>query len=257
MNSQELATKISQLKGVKPVPNLPGTFMNPVPFTNENIIHFVRAVADDFVLKASSINADNEHAISNAARILDFAQANLHKLQGKLVTRIEPYDSGDPKFDTFLALAPSIAEVVIGGSALLKSRTTVCYAINHIEFSGEETEAEAVVRDKHVRLSDVTREITPIIFGRYHKQTGQRTAEHLAVVKHDRAAEFIREMPRDGGVVEFENWERVRMTLTTDKGSETLEATFNGETKPLSVDDAVKLLEELSLRGSEAAKKAW
>jgi len=258
MNTQELTEKISQLKGVRPVDSVPGTFMNPVPFPkDQNIIHFVRPVATDVVLKASSINAATEDAIKNTARILDFATANLANILGKMVARIHPFDSGNEAFDTFLALGPSIANCVIGGAHFLKTRTTECYAINHIEFAGDETEAEAVVREKHVRLADVKRKITPVIFGRYHKQTGQRSHDYLAIATHESTVLDIRQLPRDGGIVEFENWERVRITLTTEMGNADIEATFSGETKTISVDQALKLLEELTYNGADAARKIW
>ncbi|MFZ5895118.1 MAG: hypothetical protein ACOY0T_28925 [Myxococcota bacterium] len=257
MNQQELADKISQLKGIKPVPNMSGTFMNEVPFSKENIIHFVRPVAEDVVLKASSMNVPPERAVAHAARLLDFGTQHLANIQGELVTRIEPFESESPKFDTFLALGPSIANIVIGGSTFLKTRTSECYAINHIEFAGDETEAEAIVRKKHARLSDFARDITPVIFGRYHKQTGQRSAEYLAVATYESTVRDIEQMPRDGGVVEFENWERERVTLTNDRGNDILEATFAGQTKPLTVDAALKLMNELVYRGVEAAKKVW
>lgn len=257
MNIQELIEKISQLKGVKPLAAYPGTFMNTVPLDERNTIHFVRPVAADVVLKASSMNAPTEDAIQNTARLLDFGSASLSLILGKQVVRLNPFASGSKVFDTFLALGPSITNCVIGGGHFLKTRTIECYAINHIEFAGDETEAEAVVRKKHVRLSDVKREITPVIFGRYHKQTGQRSHDYLAIATHESTALDIRQLPRDGGVVEFENWERARLTLTADRGNEDIGATFSGETKTISVAQALKLMDELTCNGADAARKLW
>jgi hypothetical protein len=258
MNTQELIKKISELKGVKLVDALPGTFMNPVPFfEGQNIIHFVRPVAEGVVLMASSINAPTEEAIANADRILNFGCANLPKIVGQQVTRIQPFDSGNEAFDTFLALGPSITNFVLGGAHFLKSITTECFAINHIEFAGDETEAEATVRNRHVRLTDVKREITPMIFCRYQKQTGQRSADHLAIAKHDRCKTFIQEIPRDGGFVELENWERARLVLTGDQGTSLLEATFANQTKTVTVEDALELMDALTYHGAVAAQKAF
>jgi hypothetical protein len=256
MNVEELAAEIARIKGVNPVPDTPGTFMNPIPFTGEkNTIHFLRPVAEDVVLKASTMNAPTERAIANAVRRFDFATAKLSQIVGNQVTRIDGYQEGEEKFDALLALGPSITHCEI--APFLKSRTTECYAINHIEFAGNETEAEAVTRKKHVRLSDRAREITPVIFARYQKQTGQRSEKYLAVAKHDYLVTLIQQMPRDGGVVELENWERARLTLTTNQGSADVEATFDKQSQKLSVDEVVKLVDALVFKSADAARELW
>src|SRR6187431_1934226 len=253
MTKEELTEKIAQLEGVVPVGALPETFIQRVTPDDKQTVHFVRVAGDDIVLKASSQNRPELQATEHAGRLLDFALKNLHKLVGNLVTRLHPYVSGEDKFDTFLALGPSITKVVMSKGHFLQPCTYECYAINHIEFSGNETEAEATLRKRKVRMTDVNREVTPVIFGRYHKQTGQRSPKYLAVATHESTATDIKQMLRDGGVVEFENWERERVTLTTDQGRAELDATFSGETKSISVDQALKLMDELTLRGVEAA----
>lgn len=256
MTKDELVEEVSKLKRVATVPGVPGTFMERVPM--RPVFHFLRPATDDVVLMTSVMNAKDEAAaITHADHVLTFGAENLSRILSKPVVRIEPFDSGHPKFTAFVALAPSIMNFFIGEGKFLKKVTTGCFAINAIEFSGDETQDEAVIRRKHAIFSDLDREPTPVIFARYQKQTGQRSEHYLAILKRERAADFIREMPRDGGVVELENWQRSRMTLTTDKGNSLLEVTFDGKTKSLPVEDAVKLMDELVLRGVEAAQKAW
>jgi hypothetical protein len=255
MTRDELTEKISKLKGIEPAPTMPGTFVDHNVWQGKETFHFLRAVADDIVLKASTQNLNASDAAVHAQKILDFAVSKLAQVRENLVTRIERYHSGNETFDTFLSLGPSITKTVIADGYFLQTRTTQCYAINHIEFAGNETEAEAVVRKKHVRLTDVTRAITPVIFGRYQKQTGQKSASYLAIATHESTVRDIKQMPRDGGIVEFENWERERMTLTTDQGNPNLELRFNGQNKTVSVNEALKLMDELVFKGAAAAQK--
>jgi hypothetical protein len=257
MKKEELAKEIAALERAEPVKELPGTFMERVPFDDENTVHFFRPVATDMILLASCMNAPYAKAVDHAEALLEFGSEHLGEIRENQVTRITPYDSGNKKFDTFLALAPEITKFLIGKAYFLKSRTTECMAINHIEFSGTETQAEAVFRNGQVRLTDVKREITPVIFLRYHKKSGQRSEKYFAVCSHEDTTDTINELPRDGGIVEIENWERDRLTLSAEKKKKGIDAVLDGETQSVSLKDALKLMDELTFKGLKAAKKVW
>jgi len=157
-----------------------------------------------------------------------------------------------------LALATSIMKFsMMRGAEFLTPITIGAFAVNHIEFSGDETEAEAVVRRQHAIVADVPRPITPVIFLRYHKLAGQRSAEHLAIAKHDYSTQLISQIPRDGGTVELENYERIGMGFAGNQGDSALAVTFDGKTRKLPVADASKLMDALTFKGAEEAKKAW
>jgi hypothetical protein len=264
MKQAEIASEIAKLKGWESVPQLPGTFIERVPYDDQNTIQYIRPVADDTALATSTRNAPDTEAFEHVERVLSFGEAQLARLLANQVTKVTPFDSGDERLDSFLALAPAIARFLTEDNAfgkLLMTQTTVCYAINHIEFSGNETEQEALARRKKLSLVDLKREITPVIFARYHKESGQRSHKHLAIATYAETKRVIEQLQDDGGLVELENWERVRLTFTTEptkgKGKRKVEATFMKETKPIAIDAAVELMTTLTTKDAKAAEKEW
>jgi hypothetical protein len=259
MKVEEIIKKLTTLDAWEPVPGQAGTFMERVPDDESNTIRFIRPVATDTALATSTRNVPDKQSLAHADKILSFGAAHLSALKEALVSKITPFDSGIKKLDSFLALAPSVAQFLTEDNAFgqrLMEQTTICYAINHIEFSGNETEQEAIARKKKVRLVDLKRDVTPVIFARYQKQSGQRSHKHLAVGSHVELAKLVEELPKDGGVVELENWERVRLVFTADKKGK-IEATFAEESKALAVKSALELLEVLTHKDAKAAQKLW
>jgi hypothetical protein len=257
MTLDELTKSVSALKDVKPTRD-PRTFQYKVPFAKKNTFFFVRPLAEDLVLASSVMGADDDRAVEFGLLLLDKGQQHAAKAKEGLATKVSGVDWGLGSFDTLLLLGPAVVKFgVIKDDYFLRPRTVLVHAINHIEYSGDETEAEAIVRRGHVLLADVTREITPVIFLRYHKETGQRSAKFLAIAKHEYTTTLINQMPQDGGTVELENYERVRLALAATQGASQLEVTFDGKTAKLSVSDALKLMDTLTMKGAEAAKKDW
>jgi hypothetical protein len=260
MKVEEIISKLAKVDGWESTPEQDGTFMERVPDDEENTIHFVRPVATDKALSTSTRNVPDKQAFAYADKVLSFGASQLASLGRDPVTKITPFDSGIKKLDSFVALAPSIAQVLTADSAFgnrLMDQTIGCYAINHIEFAGSETEQEAIARHNDVPIGDLKREITPVIFARYQKQSGQRSHKHLAVGAHPQLVKLVEALPKDGGFVEIENWERVRLVFTADKAKKKLEAAFSGETKRIAVKSALELLEVLTHKDAKAAQKLW
>ena len=257
MKLDEIIRKITELQNVQLLDDSK-TFSYHVPNFKKNTFFFVRPIADDLIIACSVMNATDENSITIGQRILAAAETAIVESHERLVTKILGFDSGIPMFDSLLILGPAIEKFrMTKNDYFLGPRTYCAYAINNIEFAGDETEAEASVRTRHAILSDVKREISPVIFLRYHKQTGQRSDEHLAIAKHSYTMVLINELPRDGGTVELENYERVGITFATDQGEANLDATFDGKTKKLPVAEALKFMDTLTYKGAEAAKKDW
>lgn len=260
MKVQEIISKLAKLDGWEPAPEQDGTFMERVPEDEANTIHFIRPVATDKAISTSTRNLPDKQAFACADKVLTFGASQLASFGEDPVTKITPFDSGIKKFDSLVALAPSIAQVLTEDSDFgnrLMDQTIGCYAINHIEFAGNETEQEAIARHKALAINDLKREITPVIFARYQKQSGQRSHKHLAVGSHEQLMKLVEALPKDGGFVELENWERARLVFTADKAKKRLEAAFGDESKPLAVKSALELLEVLTHQDAKAARKLW
>jgi hypothetical protein len=260
MKRAEMFNKLAKLEGWETVPELEDTFIERVPYDEQNTIQYIRPIVDDIALATSTRNLPDDQAFSHVSRLLAFGTTNLDKLRASDVTRISPYDSGIKKFDSFVGFAPSIAQFLTEDNAFgnrLLECTWSCYAINHIEFSGTESEPEAFARLKTAKLVDLKRSPTPAIFCRYRKLSGQRSHKHLAIATLAETKGIIEQLPEDGGIVELENWERTRLTLIVEGDKRKIEATFGGETRPVSVKAALELMEVLTTKGAKAAEKEW
>jgi hypothetical protein len=257
MTYDELTKKIAALNGVEPLGDK-RTYVHKVPSSENATRFFVRPLADDLVLASSVMRAQDEAALAFGQRILDEAEPHAAKARRAVVTKVSGVAWGETRFDSLLLLGPAVAKFRLTHEEhFLPSRTVLACAIHHIEFSGDETEAEAVVRRKQSLLADITREIVPVIFLRYHEQTGQHSAKYLAIATHDYTTRLINELPRDGGTVELENYERESMGFATDQGNETVDVTFGGKTKKLPLADALKRMDTLTYKGVAEAEKDW
>ena len=257
MKLNELVKKIAALEDVKTIGDS-RTFTYKVPFDEDNTHFFVRPLADDLVLASSVMHGSDAQSVEFGLRILDTAEPHVPETKGMLVAKIPKVNWGLANFDSLLMVGPQVEKFrMTSDDHFLTSRTVVAYAVNHIEYSGDETEAEAGVRGRHVILSDIARAITPVIFLRYHKQTGQRSAEYLAIAKHEYATRLINELPRDGGTVELENYERVRLSFVMKNGAKQVDTNFDGKTQKLSLSASLRLMDTLTMKGAEAAKKDW
>jgi hypothetical protein len=233
------------------------TYFRKDAFDPRNAFTFVRPLANDLVAQSGVMNVSDEKAMQYGLHLLDSAEVILLKSKPFLLMKKPGYDFGFPRFDNLLILGPKIMNFTLKGAYFLPMRTYGTFAINNIEYVGDETEAEAVYRKKHVILSDMTREITPIIFCRYHKQTGQRSAEHFGVAKFDLVETWMKELPRDGGTVEIENFERTGMGFAANRGESELDVTFDGKTQKLSMEEALKIMGTHTHKGAGEAKKGW
>src|SRR5687768_12707751 len=142
MKQAEIASEIAKLKRWEATPGLPDTFMERVPHDEKNTIRYICAVADDTALATSTRNAADAEAFAHAERMLSFGASQLSRLLTNQVTKITPFESGIGEFDSFLALAPRVAQFLTENNPFgmrLMDQTTTCYAINHIEFAGSET----------------------------------------------------------------------------------------------------------------------
>jgi hypothetical protein len=261
MKLEEIVTKIGKIQGWERVSELPGTFVERVPYSDKNTLRYLRPVTAKAVVATSTQNTPEGKSLALADKLLTFAAKRLSELFESPVSKFTPFDSGIRKFDSLLGLGPRVAQFYAADTPFghkLAELTVLVYAVNHIEFAGSETEPEAAARKKKVRLGDLKREITPVVFARYQKLNGQRSRSHLAIGSYGEVENLVRELPEDGGVVEMENWERVRFTITADKGKKKkLEATFANETRPISLKGALELMEQLTHADANAAEKVW
>jgi hypothetical protein len=259
MTLEEIISQLGKLEGWEQVADLPGTFMERVPHSDKNTLRYLRPVTAKAVVATSTQNTPEDESLALADKLLTFATERVSQIFENAVSKVTPFKSGIAKLDSFLAFSPRVAQFHADDSDFfveLAERTVACYAINHIEFAGSETEPEATARKKKVRLGDLKREITPVVFARYQKSDGQRSHKHLAIGSYGEVEKLVEELPGDGGVVEIENWERVRFTITSDKKKK-LEGAFADETKAISLKAALEVMQKLTHEDAKAAEKAW
>lgn len=260
MKIEEIITKLGKVEDWEQSSELPGTFIERVATSDTNTIRYLRPVSAKALVATSTRNVADDKSLELADKVLTFGAARVAQLLENPVSKVTPFNSGNKKLDSFLALGPRVAQFHAADTPFcqkLAELTVLCYAVNHIEFAGNETEPEATARKKKVRLLDLKREITPIIFARYQKLDGQRSHKHLAVGTYAEVEALIQQLPKDGGIVELENWERVRFTITTDKSKKKIEATFADETKPFTVKKALELVQQLTHEDAKTAEKVW
>jgi hypothetical protein len=258
MKLEDITAKLLKVEGWEKAPGLPGTFMERVPYSEKNTIHYLRPVTAKAVVGTSTHDTPEDKSLALADKLLTFAAERLPQILKNPTTKVSPFDSGIKGLDSFLALGPAVAQFYADDTPFfhkVSEITASCYAVNRIEFSGNETEQEALAREKNLSLGDLKRRITPVIFARFQKKNGQGSHKHLAVGTHAQLVKLVEALPKDGGFVELENWERARLVFTAGKGK--IEAAFGGESKPIALKAALELLEVLTHKDAEAAQKLW
>lgn len=124
--------------------------------------------------------------------------------------------------------------------------------INHIEFSGDETVAEAIVRCNRLEYNDIARDPSPIVFARYKSKSGM----HFAIATQDDVVEITKDVSKSGGWLEFENFERARTRIVAPGGRKKVDVSCGGRSAAMSATKALDLLDVLTTKGLSAATKA-
>lgn len=178
----------------------------------------------------------------------------VHEIDDRLATspKLEPFSGGPAWADAVICLGPEITQMVLGKLSFLFAITSWVAPINHVEFAGNETKAEATVRKNAFVLNDVTRVITPIVFARYQFANGVKTAKHFAVGKYADVADAIRQLAKVGGHLEFENYERKRSRLEVTEAGGPIDVTLDGTTRKRSLEDTLNLFDAMTTKGVSA-----
>src|SRR5687767_7214671 len=105
MTKEELIAEIAKQDQIARI-DAPDTFLRQESFKNQHM--FFRVADDDVVLMVSMMNATTAEARSAGPQILDFAQATLTQIAGRLITKLRGLDSGFSQFDHLIALGPEV-----------------------------------------------------------------------------------------------------------------------------------------------------
>ena len=253
MNVDELEARLAQLKTIKPLPAA-RAFVERVPARERGrtTFHFFRPFAEDVVHFASVRNAGEDAAIELAVAVLDTLGARWAEVADREVARLVPWTAGPPFADALLVLGRGVAKKSAPGGHFLPSRTVAGYPIHHIEFTGDETGAEATVRMKDASLNDVTRTPSPIVFCRYKLDSGGGSAKHFAVAPASTVVAVLRDVVREGGRLEFENFEREACVFTTKRQTERIEVRVGKQERTMSHEEAVALFHQMTTSGVAA-----
>lgn len=249
MNVQEMRAEFLKLKSVVESPEV-RAFVERVPTVK--VLQFFRPVMDDVVLAASVRNLSEEAAFAVGIAVLDTLEKRWGEVASRDVTALVPWTAGPPFADALLVLGRDVAKLAPTKGYVFTSRTVAGYPINHIEWTGDETAAEATVRKKDAHLNDLTRTPSPIVFGRYQLTDGAGSAKHFGVAPLGTVLSILKTVVREGGRFEIENYERQRCLLTTSAGSGSLELRVDGIDRTITHDEAVKHIHTLTHRGIAA-----
>lgn len=255
MNVEELNGALAQLKTVKPLPAA-RAFVERVPEREKGrfTFHFFRPFAEDVVHFASVRNAPEDAAVALAVAVLDTLGTRWPEVADREVAKLVPWKAGPPFADALLVLGRGVAKKSAPGGHFLPSRTVAAYPIHHIEFTGEETAAEATVRMKDAALNDVARTPSPIVFCRYKLDSGGGSAKHFAVAPASTVLAVLRDVVREGGRLELENFEREGCVFTAKRQSDRIDARVANVERTMSHDDAVALFHKLTTGGIAAVR---
>jgi hypothetical protein len=249
MNVHELAEALSALKTVGRLDD-ERTYVDRVP--ERKAFHFFRPFLEDVVLSTSMRNADEGIATALAFQVLDTLEKRWNEIAGRDVAKLLPWTDGPVFADALLVLGRGVADLAPVKGFVLRSRSVAGYPINHIEWTGEETAAEATVRKKDAHLNDLTRAPSPIIFGRYQLSNGAGSAKHFAVAPLATILSILKSVVREGGRFEIQNYEREGCLLTTTPGSENLQIHVGGIERTVTHDEAVRHVHTLTHQGIAA-----
>jgi hypothetical protein len=252
MNVDELTEQLRQLKSVTALPAA-RCFIERVPF--RPTIHFFRPFAEDVVICASIQHLEEERAVALGVNVLDTLAARWTEVADREVVKLAPWTGGPPFADELLVLGRGVARWSAPKGYFLPSRTVAAFPINHIEFTGEETAAEATERMRYAALNDMTRTPSPIVFTRFRLSDGSGSTKFFSVSRSDSALSILNEVVNVGGRFEFENYERERCLLTTEAGTSVLEMRVGGVTRAVSHQQAITHFHTMTLQGVAALMK--
>ena len=256
MNVDELSHYLSQLKYVTTLP--PGrAFVERVvgKVAGRDTLHFFRPFAEDVVLCASVRNLPEDPAVALAVEVLDSLERRWPEVADRDVAKLVPWSGGPAFADQLLVLGRGVAQWSASEGYLLPSRTVAAFPINHIEFTGDETAAEATERMKYAAINDMTRTPSPIIFTRHRLSDGSGSTKFFSVSREDGARSILNQVVIVGGRLEFENYERERCSLTTEARTSVLEIRVGGVTRTVTHQEAIAHFHTMTLKGLAALMK--
>ena len=255
MTKDELIAGLSKHKDVVAT-SAPDTFLRRDEST-KNLHGFYRAVSDNVVLWTTVLNATNTQATATGLAILDFAQAHLSKITGRITTKLGGLNSGYSQFDHLIALGPGSTESPPLSDARFHLPVAVrCGAINECEFIGDEEVVELRARVHFISLPDMGRAVLPAANERHRFDNGVKSKQKfLGVARQKDLVHHIEKLPKLGGVVEMENYQRVGCVFLGKAGEDIIEVTLEGKARKVPLAQSLKFLDTLLHRGVEASRK--
>lgn len=249
MKLDEIQNRIAECTGVSAQPD-GVTFVYQVPA--RPTFFFYRPVDTDTVLGTSVMNLELPAAQELANATLAFASDVELPATDFALWKYSGLSCPGVGFDTLLARSASVAEFRgIPKADFLSKITLGYYPIMGFEFCGDETVPEAQARLSFMKISDATRDPAPALAGRFRKQSGARSKnKFMGVMRESALVKLVRELPKDGGNVEVENFEHEQCTFEGKSGSPEVTARFLGEQRAQGVDDAVAFLHDFARRGA-------
>ena len=255
MTKEELIAELARLPEVV-LTDAPGTFLRHDE-AFKNLHAFLRPVADDVVLMAWLLNYSSAEARRVGPGILNFAEAALDRIRGRVTTKLSGLDIGFPQFDHLVALGPDLdASPPFGGARFLIPVTVECGAVNTCEFMGDEALVELRARLRNITIGDIERDIEPAANARHRFDDGSKSRQKfLGVTQQQDLEAYLEKLPKLGGVVEMENYERIGCAFVGKTGQATIEVTVEGNTHSVPLARSLKFLDALLRKGIEAARK--
>ncbi|MGE0322223.1 MAG: hypothetical protein AB7S68_07965 [Polyangiaceae bacterium] len=150
---------------------------------------------------------------------------------------VKPNSGGIPKADFLYPLA------------------VAAYAVYDCEWCGDETLPEAQARLKWLREPQLGRQPVPALGCRFRKANGRRSSnKFFGVDRYDQVRKLVAELPRDGGSVEVENFERAQVAFLGESNSDILQIAFDGEQRECNINKTLEFLEALAFHGLDSAR---
>ncbi len=223
----------------------------------DNLHMFFRVIADDVVFESSVMKASSVQARSTALKVLDLAQRSYEEIANRMTTKLSGLDSDFPQFDHLVAIGPGRStSPPIKGARYLIPVTTKCGPINKCEFVGDEEVVEVRARLMKVLISDITRAVEPVVNERHRFDNGVKSKQKfLGVARQRDLIRHVEKLPKLGGVVEMENFERIGCVVVGQQGQDTLELNVEGQTRKASLEQALSFFDTFLTQGAEAGMK--
>src|ERR1043165_2407371 len=110
MKIEEIVTKLGKVEDWEQSLELPGTFIERVASSDTNTIRYLRPVSAKALVATSTRNLADDKSLDLADKVLTFAAARVAQLLENPVSKVTPFNSGNKKLDSFLALGPRVAQ---------------------------------------------------------------------------------------------------------------------------------------------------